>query len=62
MELGLPKKYNDTLMQAIVKMRKLDDEGKAVGSMNNNPLLDTGSYGVEFADGTTEVITANIIA
>ena len=49
-------------MQAIVKMRNLDDEGKAVGSINNNPLFDTGSYGVEFADGTTEVITANIIA
>ena len=41
MELGLPRKYDDGLMHAIVKRRKLDGEGKAVGNMNNNPLLDT---------------------
>ena len=44
-------------MHAIVNMRKLDDEGKAVGNMNNNPLLDTRAYKVEFSDGTTEVLT-----
>ena len=62
MELGLPREYDDRLMHLIVKRRKMDDEGKAVGNMNNNPLLDTWAYEVEFADGTTEVITANIIA
>ena len=61
MEPGLPQKYDDWLMYKIVKVRKLDDEGKAVGNMKNNQLLDTRAYGVEFADGTTEVLTANII-
>ena len=49
-------------MHAIVKRSKLDYEGKDVGNMNNNPLLDTRSYKVEFSDCTTEVISANIIA
>ena len=49
-------------MHAIVKRSNLDDEGKDVVTMNNNPLLDTREYKVEFSEGTTEVITANIIA
>ena len=49
-------------MNRIVKRRKLDDKYKDVGNMNNNPLLDTRSLEVEFAYGTTEVLTANIIA
>ena len=49
-------------MHAIVKMRKLDDEGKAVGNMNNNPLLDTRAYKIELAEGTARVLTPNIIA
>ena len=44
MELGLRRKYEDGLMHAIVKISKLDDGGKAVGNMKNNPLLDTGAY------------------
>ena len=62
MELGLPRKDDDGLMYAIVKRRKLDDEGKAVGNMNNNPLLDTIAYEVDFADDTIEVLTGNSIA
>ena len=31
----------------------MDDEVKAVGNMNNNQLLDTRAYEVEFSDGTT---------
>ena len=41
MELGLPIKDDDGLMHAIVKRRKLGDEGKAVVNIKNNPLLDT---------------------
>ena len=64
MELFLPRKKNDDdgLIHAIVGRRKLDDEGKDVGNMKNNPLLDTITYEVGFDDGTTEVLTANIIA
>ena len=61
MELGLPRKDDDGLMHAIVKRRKLYDKGKAVGNMNNNPLLDTIPYKVNLSDGRTELLTANII-
>ena len=61
MELGLPRKDYDRLMHAIVKRCKLNNEGKAVGNINNNPLIDTIPYEVEFIDGTNEVINANII-
>ena len=61
MELGLQIKDYDGLMHTIVKRRKLDDEGNDVGNMNNNPLIDTRSYRVEFSYGKTEVLTANII-
>ena len=44
MELWLPRKDGDGLMHSIVKRRELDDEGKAVETINNNPLLDTRSY------------------
>ena len=61
MELGLQRKDYDGLIHAIVKRRKLDDEGKDVGNINNKPMIDTRSYKVEFAYGKTEVLTANII-
>ena len=61
MDLGLPGKDDNGLMHKIVKRLKLNNEGKDVGNMNNNPLIDTRSYKVEFAYGKTEVITANII-
>ena len=62
MEPGLPRKDDDGLMHAILKKRKLDDEGKAVGNMNKYPLLDTRAYKLDFADSTTEILTANIIS
>ena len=62
MELGLSIKDDDGLMHAIVKKHKIDDEGKNVGNMNNNPLLDTRAYEVELSDGTTEALTDNIIS
>ena len=49
-------------MHAILKRSKLDDKVKAVETMNNNLLLDNISYEVEFDDGTTEFLTANIIS
>ena len=57
MELVLPRKDDDGLMQPIVKRRKLDYEGRSVGNMNNNPMLDNREYEVGFSYGTTEVLT-----
>ena len=62
MELGLPRKDDDWLMHEIVKKHKLDDEGKAVVNINNNPLVCTRAYEVQFSDSMNEVLTANIIS
>jgi hypothetical protein len=62
MELGLPRGQDDELAYARVKRRAVDVEGKPVGRPSTNPLLDSRQYEVEFMDGDTEILTANIIA
>ena len=62
MTMGLPRGDDGELHRAKVKRRKLDDEGKPTGKANNNPLLDSRQYEVEYLDGATEILTANIIA
>ena len=62
MELGIPRGEDDSLMHAIVKQRRLDDDGNPIGTESTNPLVDTKAYKIEFIDGTTETLTANIIA
>jgi len=62
MEMGLPRGEDGELHRARVKRRRLDDEGQPLGHANNNPLLDSRQYEVEYLDGTTETLTANIIA
>ena len=49
-------------MHAIVKRRNLDDDGNPIGTESTNPLVDTRAYEIEFIDGATETLTANIIA
>lgn len=49
-------------MKATVIGHKRDQNGKPIGVRNSNPLLDTRLYEVEFPDGSTEEITANLIA
>jgi hypothetical protein len=61
MEIGLPRGDDDSLMHAIAKRRKVDDDGKPVGIKSRNPLTDTRAHEIEFIDRTTEIITANII-
>ena len=62
MELGIPRAEDDSLMHAIVKRRKLDDDGNPIGTEITNPLIDAREYEIEFIDGTTEILTANIIS
>ena len=62
MEIGLPRGSDNELEHATVKRRALDVDGKPYGTPNNNPLLDSRRYEVEFIDGSIEVLTANIIA
>jgi hypothetical protein len=42
--------------------RKRDSEGAPMGKRHPNPILDSRLYDVEFPDGSTEVVAANLIA
>ena len=48
MELGIPRGEDNNLMHAMVKQRKLDDDGNRIGTEGTNPLFDTWSYEIEF--------------
>ncbi|KAI2502898.1 Reverse transcriptase (RNA-dependent DNA polymerase) [Fragilaria crotonensis] len=48
--------------KATVIGRKRDHDGRPIGKRHANPLLDTRLYEVEFPDGSTEAIAANLIA
>lgn len=39
-----------------------DGNGKPTGKSNPSPFLDSRQYGVEYLDGTTEILTTNTIA
>ena len=62
MELGIPCVEDDSLIHAIVKRRKLDDDGNPIGTENTNPLVDMRAYEIEFIGGTTEILISNIIS
>ncbi len=59
-ELMLPKE--GVLVKGRVTARKCDREGNPVGRANDNPILDTRSYIVNFDDGDQTELTANMIA
>ena len=52
----------DKMMFGTVRNRKRDAEGNYVGHTNQNPILDTALYEVEFEDGAVEPFYANQIA
>lgn len=49
-------------MQGRVKRRARTHDGELVGVRNDNPILDTRTYEVEFADGQLAEFSANTIA
>ena len=54
--------YEDgKLCQATVKSQSYDSNGVLIGTYNNNPLLYTRVYEVEFDDDYTEVYSAKCI-
>jgi hypothetical protein len=60
-EVNLP--IGDTVMSGKVRGHKRMSDGSLVGKLNANPILDTRTYEVEFADGqTAELAVANVIA
>ena len=62
MEIALPRSEDGQLHAAHVKRRAIDQDGRPIGVANDNPMLDTRRYVVQYLDGTTETLTANTIA
>ena len=50
------------MVHARVKRWAVDVEGNPIGMANDNPMLDTRQYEVEYHTGETEILSANVIA
>ena len=50
------------MYMAKVVRRAIGEDGKVIGSPNDNPILNTLIYDVEFTDGVTKQYAANFIA
>ena len=61
-QVVLPSKDGESLVLTKVVSRKRDSDGKVVGKGNNNPILDTRIYQVEYPDGAVAEYSANMIA
>ena len=61
MELGLPRGGGEVEFARVVK-RLRDKDGLPIGTANDNPILDTRVYEVEFPDGHRASLAANTIA
>ena len=59
-EVTLP--VGDQMRSAKVRSRKRSVDGKLVGRANTNPILDTRMYNIEYSDGQTAEVAANVIA
>ena len=59
-EVLLPHEESTAL--ATVLRRTVDENGRMIGTYNDNPLLNTMVYDCVFPDGTTKEYAANIIA
>ena len=60
-DILLPDRDGNKMMAKVIKRVKGND-GKPVGTRNSNPILDTSEYVVEMSDGSTQELTANLIA
>ena len=59
-EVLLP--HDESTALATVLRRTVDENGRMIGTYNDNPLLNTMVYDCVFPDGTTKEYAANIIA
>ena len=62
MELAIDMGCHEHPQYAKVTKQLKDHCGNPIGTANNNPILDTRMYKVEFADGSKQALVANIIA
>ena len=61
MELGIRRGDEHEMVHARAKKRAIDVDGNPIGIANENPLLDSRAYEVEYLCGTHDIMTANII-
>ncbi|KAI2495086.1 Reverse transcriptase (RNA-dependent DNA polymerase) [Fragilaria crotonensis] len=61
MELALPREGGEVQFGRVVK-RLRDKDGLPIGTANDNPILDSRLYEVEFQDGYKTSLAANAIA
>ena len=61
MKVVFPRGDNDQLYHAVANKRAVDEDGKPVCKTTNDPITNYRYYKVEFLDGTTEVLTSNMI-
>ena len=52
----------EDMCRAKVTDRTLDENGRAIGTHNDNVCLNTSIYDVEFPDGEVKACAANLIA
>ena len=62
MELRLNRGEEEGLKFVIVNRKLVDEDGKQIGILSNNPILDSRKYEIEYADVNTAVLTASIIS
>jgi hypothetical protein len=62
MEITLPRGAATDGQYAKVTKRMRDENGMPIGTANDNPILDSRVYEVEFLDGHKEAMAANTIA
>ena len=60
-ELGLNIYEEEGLQFERVKRRAVEEDGKPIGLTINNPIRYSQQYEIEYEDGNTDVLTANII-
>jgi hypothetical protein len=60
MELSLPRGQDSTMEFALVLKRKKDSDGNHIGIANDNPILDSRMYVVEWSDGRTEDLFSEV--
>lgn len=61
MELALPRSGGEVEFARVTK-RLRDKDGLPIGTANDNPILDSHVYEVEFPDGHKAALSANVIA
>jgi len=62
MEVGIRRGAEGELQRAKVPQRLTNENGNPMGIGNNNPIANTRRYKVEYADGSTETFSANMLA